>query len=194
MLEIQETPTICHLQSNQLNILLDGIKKHDESLCEHCIDEGEFLIMKEKAGDKFWYMFDTGKCNKCGDINDVIYFPLWKLLSASFFLTPDSNVIMSWYEKFPRLRIGAIISLIGLIGSIVSFSKVKFNLMFLGVGVAGLSPKYQEAMKMIFNPENKVMPTWYEYSIEGILFLASFGFIAMALYNIHNERKSQLRS
>lgn len=90
--------------------------------------------------------------------------------------------------------VGAIISLVGLIGSIASFSRVKFNLMFLSVGIASLSPKYQEVMKMIFNPENKVVPTWYEYSIEGILFLASFGFIAMALYNIYDERKSQLRS
>ena len=83
--------------------------------------------------------------------------------------------------------IGAIISLVGLVGSIVLFSRIKFNLIFLGAGIASLSPKYQEVVKTIFNPENKFVPIWYEYSIEGTLFLASFGIIASALYNIYDE-------
>ena len=83
--------------------------------------------------------------------------------------------------------IGGIISLVGLVGSIMSFSRIKFNLIFLGVGVASLAPKYQEIVRILLNPENKIVPIWYEYSIEGVLFLASFGLIASALYNIYDE-------
>ena len=101
MLDLENIETICHLNSTHLDVLLSGINSQNESLCEHCIDADELSIMKEKNAIEFWYIFDTGKCDKCGQINDIVYVPLWKL-----FLTKieDSNDFIKWCYKFPRLK------------------------------------------------------------------------------------------
>jgi len=94
---------ICNLPPKQLGVLFKSIKEDGASLCEDCIPNDTLYAMKEKTGDNFWNMFDTGKCDNCDRTNDIFYTPLWNFFSS--FFTTEPNIINNWCQNYPRLKV-----------------------------------------------------------------------------------------
>lgn len=87
--------------------------------------------------------------------------------------------------------IGGLILFIGFAKSAISFDKISFNLIFLGLGVAFLAPSFREAFRMLFNPENKPIPDWYMYSVDGVLWLGAILFIVSSVINMYLQNKKE---
>lgn len=101
LLRMKNFKTICHLPKEQLDELLDNIKKENISLCSTCLPSDKKEIYRKYFGVEYWYIFDvSGSCDSCGYGRDLVYLPL-----GNFLLNNPKISAMDWYLNKPRAKL-----------------------------------------------------------------------------------------
>lgn len=93
-------------KENKIKELVKNMQENNKSICQDCMDKEElkknlnrFNMIFDGEVNEYYYMFDTGTCDTCKKINEIIYLPLQK------FLYENRNIeVFNWYTYASRER------------------------------------------------------------------------------------------
>lgn len=84
------------LTEEMIERLFESAKENNESLCEKCLDDERRKQYREVFERDFWYVFDMGRCDRCSELNEIVYLPI-----ADFLLGDNNITPKQWFEALP---------------------------------------------------------------------------------------------